>query len=644
MSGSRIVLVVACLALTIVGVVSAVVWRWMRAKPTSPQAPQIEPPRPRSAIPVPNVTFRDVTEAAGLHFQHYNGAFGLKLLPETMGPGVCILDYDNDGWQDVLLINGCPWPGQDWPQGRRQECLKLYRNQGNGRFQDVTAVTGLADVSLYGMGACAGDFDNDGFLDLFVTGVGGCRLFRNVQGPDGHRRFLDVTEATGIRTTGRWPAELSTAAFEKSATPIEFATSATFVDYDRDGWLDLFVCRYVTWSPAIDLAIDSTLTGIGRAYLQPQQFEGAQCALYRNLGGQRFEDVSDSAGVTVYEQEGTDATARRRAVAKALGVVVCDPDEDGWPDLLVANDTVRNFFFHNVAGSSGQRRFEEKGQMAGAAYAEARARGAMGIDWGEYLPGKWGAVIANFANEPITFLTVADRKRPRFIDRALAVGLAGPSRFWLKFGIFFWDYDLDGRLDLLVCNGHLEPEIGKVQSQQTYAQPAQLFWNTGDEQRLWEPVTEQAAGTDLFRPLVGRGCAYLDYDGDGDLDVILVANNGPARLLRNEQNLNHRWLRLTLEGNGRSCNRSAIGAVVTLEAAGQIWQREVQSGRSYLSQCELPLTFGFGPLPIETVDRVVVRWPDALDRTPQVWTNLKTNTAYRLRQGQASAETIEHHR
>jgi hypothetical protein len=629
------------LAAAIVAAVGGVaVWRWWSHRAADQAPPVIEAVRERSAIAVPSVPFRDVTAEANLQFQHFNGAYGLKLLPETMGPGVCVLDYDNDGWQDILLINGCPWPGQDWPNGSPQPCLKLYRNAGNGRFLDVTESAGLHTLHFYGMGACAGDYDNDGYTDLFVTAIGGCHLLHNVAGNGGQRRFEEVTTRMGLPPSGGWPSGLSAGSFDKHAEPIEFATSATFVDYDRDGWLDLFVCRYVTWSPAIDLAIDSTLTGIGRAYLQPQQFEGSQCALYRNRGGKRFEDVSEAAGVTVYEREGTDATARRRSVAKALGVVVCDPDEDGWPDLLVANDTVRNFFFHNVADGQGGRRYVEKGQEAGAAYAEARARGAMGIDWGEYLPGRRGAVIANFANEPITFLTVADRQRPRFIDSALAVGLAGPSRFWLKFGIFFWDYDLDGRLDLLVCNGHLEPEISKVQAQQTYAQPVLLLWNTGDPQRLWEPVTAAAAGNDLFQPLVGRGCAYLDYDGDGDLDVLLVANNGPVRLLRNDQKLGHRWLRLTLEGDGVTSNRSAIGAVITVEAGGQVYQREVQGGRSYLSQCELPVTIGLGQFATDQVEKVTVRWPASPGTPPQVWQHLKVNTAYRLRQGQSQAEIL----
>jgi hypothetical protein len=423
-----------------------------------------------------------------------------------------------------------------------------------------------------------------------------------------------------------------------SRDPIEFATTATFVDYDGDAKLDLFVCHYVTWSPAVDLSIKSSLTGIGRSYQQPQQLEGSQCSLYRNLGDGKFADVSESAGVTVVAPEGTGPDARKRPVAKSLGVTICDPDRDGWPDLLVANDTVKNFFFHNVAAPDGSRRYEEKGEFVNAARAEGQVRGAMGIDWGEYLPGKRGVIIANFANEPITFLTVQnpDSARLRFTDSALAVGLAGPTRLWLKFGTFFFDYDLDGRLDLLVCNGHLEPEIAQVQAGQQYAQPVQLFWNAGDPARVFEPVTADASGDAFFRPLVGRGCAYLDYDGDGDLDVVLVENNGPARLLRNDSKLGNKFIRLSLVGDGKTSNVSAIGAKITLEAGGKTYHREVAGARGYLSQSELPVTIGLGPT--ETVDRVTVRWPGKDAGQPQVWTNLKANTTYTLRQGKAEAE------
>jgi hypothetical protein len=595
----------------------------------NPKPPELDPTKDRAAIPVPKVTFTDVTDAAGIKFAHFNGAAGKKFLPETMGPGVCVLDYDGDGRQDLLFVNGCPWPGHKSVGKEGDSCLTLYRNAGNGKFEDATAAAGLV-TTMYAMGACAGDFDNDGFADLFVTGVGGCKLYRNIPGEGGKRKFEDETAKAKITPKGAWPGNLSAEQFTQSKESVEFASTATFVDYDGDGKLDLFVCRYVTWSPAVDLSIDATLTGIGRAYLQPQQFEGAQCALYRNKGGGLFEDVTESAGIKVVEKEGTGAKARERPVAKALGVIACDPDGDGWPDLLVANDTVRNFFFHNAAGPGGARRFEEKGLFANAAYAEGRPRGAMGIDWGEYLPGKFGAVIANFANEPLTFLTVADAAKPRFTDSALAVGLAGPSRFWLKFGTFFFDYDLDGRLDLLVCNGHLEPEIGKVQAGQQYAQPPQLFWNNGDQQRLFEEVKADSAGPDLFKPLVGRGCAYLDFDGDGDLDVVLVENNGRARLLRNDTNLGNKFVRLTLAGDGKTANTSAIGAQVTVEAGGKAYRRDVAGARGYLSQSELPITVGLGTT--ETIDKVTVRWPGKDAGPPQVWTNLKANTTHTLRQ------------
>ncbi len=671
----------------------------LRAKVVIAPPPPSDPINERNSIPVPKIVFTNVTEKAGLAFTHYNGTSGKKLLPETMGGGVCVFDYDGDGHQDILFVSSCPWPGHKWPDKPAASCLTLYRNKGDGTFEDVTAVAGLT-VTMYGMGACAGDIDNDGYPDLFITGIGGCKLFRNV-GEGGKRKFVEAKDA-GIVCGGTWPGHLSAEDFMKSKEPIEFATSATFLDYDGDGKLDLFVCRYVTWSPDIDLSINSNLTGAGgRAFLPPQQFEGSQCLLYRNLGNWKFQDVTEPAGIKVFDPV-INSTAR--PVAKSLGVVACDVDGDGWPDLIVANDTVRNFFFHNVPAPGGGRKFEEKGLFVNVAYAEGRARGAMGIDWGEYLPGKHGAVIANFANEPLTFLTMPDPKKIRFTDSALPVGLAGPSRFWLKFGTFFFDCDLDGRLDLLVCNGHLEPDIAKVQEGQLYAQPSQLFWNTGDEARVFEPVTErfkltdqvlaalktqgvpeavlsklnpvknmelsrdklageinkllnadetkqfqnlivknapltgEGSGEDLFKPLVGRGSAYLDFNGDGALDVILMENNGRARLLRNDTKLGNKYIRLTLVGDGKTANTSAIGAQVTVEAGGKTYSREVASARGYLSQSELPVTVGLGTT--EKVDKITVRWPGK-DAGTQVWTELKANTRYTLRQGKAEPEPTD---
>jgi hypothetical protein len=595
----------------------------------------VAPPPLRENIPVPKVLFTDATVSAGLKFTHYNGASGKKLLPETMGSGVCVFDFDGDGLQDVLFLSGCPWPGHKGPEKPITSCLTLYRNKGDGTFEDVTAAVGLT-TTMYAMGACAGDIDNDGFPDLFITGIGGCKLFRNVAGPNGKRKFVDATKDAGFVCLGQWPGHLSAEEFLKSKEPIEFASTAAFLDFDGDGRLDLFVCRYVTWSPAFDLSIEANLIGVGRAFLPPTQFEGSQCALYRNVGGGKFQDVTNEAGINVYNQ--TLAGGPNRPVGKALGVVVCDADNDGWPDIIVANDTVRNFFFHNVPAPDGGRMFKEIGLPVGVAYAEGRARGAMGIDWGEYSPGKHGAVIANFANEPLTFLTKPDPNKLRFTDTATATCLAGPSKTLLKFGTFFFDYDLDGRLDILVCNGHLEPEISKVQANQFYAQPPQLFWNTGKDDHLFEPVDNKSSGDDLFKPLVGRGSAYLNFNGDGLLDVILVENNGPARLLRNDSKLGNKYIRLTLVGDGRTSNTSAIGAQVTVEAGGQTHRRDVTGTRGYLSQSELPVTVGLGTT--DKVDKITVRWPGKEAGT-QVWTNLNANSRYTLRQGKADAELTD---
>jgi hypothetical protein len=341
--------------------------------------------------------------------------------------------------------------------------------------------------------------------------------------------------------------------------------------------------------------------------------------------------------VQVKEKEGTDANARQRRVGKSLGVVLCDTDGDGWPSLIVANDSVRNFFFHTRRDPSLGRAFEEIGYRCGVGYAEGAARGAMGIDWGEHRPGKNAVIITNFANEPNTFLCLDRPNSLLFSDMALSTGLAGPSRSLLKFGAFFFDYDLDGRLDLLTCNGHIEPDIATIQTGQKYAQPVQLFWNTGAAGVTYEPVSEAEAGPDLFKPLVGRGCAFGDIDNNGSLDVVLTANGGAARLFRNDvlasDGKKPHWIRLVLEGDGVTANRSAIGAQVTIEAGGRTMKRQVTAARGYLSQSELPITVGLGDA--VKVDRVTVRWPGAKAGPPEVWTNLDVNRVHPLHQGQA---------
>lgn len=598
-----------------------------------PELPVVGPALPSRAsdgVQIPKVRFTDITAKAGIRFQHTNGAFGKKLLPETMGSGVAFIDFDKDGLQDLLLINCCHWPGHE--ENKPQPTLALYRNKGNGEFEDVTAKAGLA-ITMYGMGVTVGDYDNDGWPDVFITGLGGNRLFRNGSDGNGGRRFEDVTATAGVGGPSSWPKP-GDGEFLKTRTPISFPSSATFLDYDGDGLLDLFVCNYVTWSPSFDLGQPFQLKGSGRAYGPPNAFEGAQCILYHNLGNGRFEDVSAKAGIQVFEKEGVGAQARLRSIGKSLGVIVADVDDDGWPDIIVANDTVRNFFFHN----KGDGTFEEIGQASGIAFAEGKARGAMGIDWAQYRPGRLAVVLANFADEPCTFLCLDERQRKQmlFSDLAMSEGLLGPSRLPLKFGTFFFDYDNDGRLDLLICNGHLEPEISSVLAGQSYEQPAQLFWNTGGK-ATFAPVSEKQAGSELFTPMVGRGSAYGDINNDGFPDVLLTANGGRARLLRNEGGTGNHWIRLVLEGDGKRSNRSAIGAKVRLEAGGKHQYREVISGRGYLSQSELPVTFGLGKA--AKVDRITIQWPGK-NGGQDVLTDLAIDKTHQIKQGEANPQTV----
>jgi hypothetical protein len=564
-------------------------------------------------LKLPKVRFRDVTGSAGIRFRHVNGGFGKRLFPETMGSGVAFLDYDNDGKQDILFINSCWWPGHEHKEDSRPR-LALYRNKGDGTFEDVTKEAGL-DITLYGMGVAAGDIDNDGYIDLFITAVGGCRLLRNVPDGKGGRKFVDVTaRSPDLAPKGAWQTEGD---FLNRSEPLDFPSSAVFLDYDNDGMLDLFVCHYVTWSPYFDIDQGFSLKDKYPAYGRPSAFPGAVCQLFRNVGGCKFVDVSAQAGVQVTDKRG-------QPVGKSLGVCVCDPDGDGWPDIVVANDTERNFFFHNQRNGT----FKEIGERNGVAYADGTARGAMGIDYGEYRPNRPGIIIGNFANEPDTLLRLDHPKRLLFADVALIEGIAGPSQSTLTFGTFWFDYDLDGRLDILSCNGHLEPNIRLVQPEQSYKQPVQLFWNTGAK-RGFALVSARHAGPDLFVPMVGRGCAYADINGDGYLDLVLMENNGPARLLLNEGGAGHHWVRLVLEGNGRTCNRSAIGARVTLTAGGQTQARYVTGARGYLSQSELAVTFGLEN--VTRIDRVEIYWPGSPERA-QVLTDLAVDREHQIRQ------------
>jgi hypothetical protein len=523
---------------------------------SSPQAP-------------PPVTFTDITREAGIDFVHVNGSTGEKLMPETIGSGAAFLDYDNDGDQDLLLVNSRWWPGEE---REPTPTLAFYRNDGHGRFTDVTAEAGLK-ITCFGMGAGVGDYDNDGWTDLYITTLGKNYLFRN-----DHGRFVDVTAQADV-------AGLDT----------DWSTAAAFFDYDNDGDLDLFVGNYVLWSRKIDLEIDFQLTGLGRAFGAPNHFTGANNRLYRNEGNGRFTDVSLAAGIAVNDP------VTGMPEGKTLGVAPIDYDRDGWIDLVTSNDTVRNFLYHNL----GNGRFEEIGSLEGIAYdRNGKATGAMGIDAAYFRnDSDLGIGIGNFANE-MSSLFVTEAGHAPFADEAILVGFGPASRLALTFGLFFFDYDLDGRLDIFQANGHLEGDINVVQPSQTYAQPPQLFWNCGDACRT--PFVLAGNTGDLSTPLVGRGAAYADIDGDGDLDIIVVQNGRRAVLFRNNQQLGHHWLRVKLEG--RTVNRNAIGAELTLTANGVTQRRSVMPTHSYLSQVELPVTFGLGEA--QGVDSLTVVWPN----------------------------------
>jgi enediyne biosynthesis protein E4 len=500
------------------------------------------------------VVFEDRASASGLDFLHVNGAFGRKWLPETMGSGAAFLDYDGDGDQDLFLVNGKEWPGH--ARGKKAT-QAMFRNDGKGTFTDVTRAAGL-EVEYYGMGAAAGDVNNDGSIDLLLTGLGPSRLFMN-----------------------RGNGTFAPAPFPALDAP-EWGTSAAFLDYDRDGDLDLFLCSYVHWTPEEDLYC--TLDGKTKSYCTPESYAGTKSRLFSNDGKGGFADVSETAGIL--EGKG-----------KSLGVAVLDFDEDGRPDIAVANDTQPNLLFHN----RGDGTFEERGVETGMAFSESGvARGAMGIDSADYRnAGPESLLIGNFSNQ---MLALYHNTGGIFIDKAPASTLGRASLLFLAFGLFFFDYDLDGQSDILVANGHVEDDIQAVQEQVTYAQRPLLFRNLGDGNF---EETGLRSGPGMARKVVGRGAAYADVDGDGDLDALITVNHGRPLLLINQGGSRHHKIRLTAVGT--TSNRSGIGARFEVRVGNALQRRWVKSGSSYCSQSELPVTFGLGDAP--RADSVEVVWP-----------------------------------
>ena len=504
--------------------------------------------------------FVDVTAEAGITFKHVNGASDRKFYLETMGSGAAFFDYDSDGDLDLYIVNGAPLPGFEAAAPPKNT---FYRNNGNGRFSDVTAAAGVGDTG-YGMGCVAADYDNDGDTDLYVTNFGENLLYQN----NGDGTFTDATVHAGVGNGQKW------------------SSSCAFVDYDHDGDLDLYVVNYLDY----DLAGDRDWFDPRgrRIYSNPQVYAGISDTLYRNDGDGTFTNVTRQAGV--YNKAG-----------KGLGVTCGDYDNDGRIDIYVANDTTPNFLYRN----SGDGRFVDIGPFAGAAYNEhGVAEGGMGVDFGDYNnDGSLDIFVTNFSNETNTlYYNTTDGA---LIDFTNIAGLGEVSFLKLAFGTKFFDANNDGLLDLFVANGHLYPTDSDALE---YAQADQIFINTGDGTFI--DVSEQCGEYFSIRK-VGRGAAFGDYDNDGDTDIFVVNLNQEGVLLRNEGGNKLNWL--TIKTVGVKSNRDGIGARVKVVTRSRSQIKEVQAGSSYLSGHDLRLIFGLGT---ETkAETVKINWPSGAEQT-----------------------------
>jgi len=547
------------------------------------------------------VTFQDVTAKSGIHFVHNNGAFGKKFLPETVGPGLAFIDYDNDGWPDIFLVNGTDWPGH----GQKHTTPKLYHNNHDGTFTDVTHQAGL-DIEMYGIGVAVGDYDNDGYDDLFVTAYGQSHLFHN-NGPDkaGNVTFTDVTQKAGLGGIK------------------EFSTSAAWVDYDKDGKLDLVVGNYVQWTPETDLYC--TMDGKSKSYCTPESYKGTSVRLWHNNGNGAFSDVTQKAGLG-------------EPTSKTLGVAVLDYDNDGWPDLLFSNDTQPNKLYHNNGPDKGGNvTFTEKAVVAGVAFSEdGVARAGMGVDTADYdRSGNTSLLITNFSNQMLSLYH--NEGKGLFVDEAPRSEVGRASLLTLGFGCFFFDYDLDGWPDILVVNGHIDPDIQKVQVNVRYAEPPHLFRNLGKGK--FAEVTK-SAGAEFAAARVGRSAAYADVFNDGRLDVLLSTNGGSVHLFRNvatgasKEKPNHS-VRFKLVGT--KSNHDGIGAVLWVTSSDGTQTQMLKSGSSYLAANELVLTFGLGRL--NKVDTVQIRWPSG---QVEKLSNVNGGQTVVVTEGKGVTKTVEY--
>ncbi len=521
--------------------------------------------------------FTEITKEAGIEFVHNSGAFGKKYLPETMGSGCAFLDYNSDGWQDIILVNSKDWKGNT--TGKRQT-LALYRNNKNGTFTDVTGAVGL-DIPLYGMGIAVADYDNDGYDDIYLSCLEADKLFKN----NGDNSFSDVTDIAGIDNQG-------------------FGTSCAWFDYNLDGHLDIYVANYVKWTITTD--IFCTLDGKNKAYCTPESYMGLASKLYRNRGDGTFVDVSRIVGID-------------DQFSKSLGVCILDYNQDGLPDIFEANDTQPNKLYQN----NGDGKFSEVGMLTGVAYNERGiATGAMGVDAADYdRSGKDSIIVGNFSNE---MLNLYHNEGDFFIDDAPIAQLGNPSLLTLTFGCFFFDFDLDGNLDIFTTNGHVENDINKVQSEVTYAQPPHLFRNISDGKFV--DVIDKV-GKDLSMPVVGRGAAYGDIDNDGDIDVLVTTSNGPPHLFRNDGGNRNNWIKIQLYGS--KSNRNGIGARIRIISAIGTQTRTIKSGSSYCSQNELTAFFGIGT--DTSIQKIEVFW---LNGNESILTDVSPNQFLRIEEKQ----------
>jgi len=533
---------------------------------------------PQPAAPAEHIHFADITRSAGIHFVHNNGAFGKKYLPETLGPGVAFIDYNNDGWQDIFFVNGTRWPGHPGAV----TTPALYRNNRDGTFTDVTRQAGLA-IPMYGLGVAVGDYLNNGYDDLFVTAYGGNHLFRN----NGDGTFTDVTREAGLARSGTEG----------------LSTSAAWVDADRDGRLDLLVANYVQWSPQTDLYC--TMDGVHKSYCTPESYKGASLELWHNNGNGTFTDVTKQAGLY-------DPTS------KSLGIAILDANQDGWPDIAVSNDTEPNKLYINNRNGT----FTERGIPEGIAYSEdGVARAGMGIAAADYdQSGYPSLLITNFSNQMIALYQ--NQENGLFVDQAPTSAIGHTSLLTLGFGCFFFDYDLDGWPDIFVVDGHLDPAIEAIQRRVHYAEPPHLYRNL-DGKNFVDVAAQMGAAFDA--PRVGRGAAYGDINNDGAPDIVITTNGGPAQLFENQGATNHA-LRIKLVGT--KSNRDGIGSVVWVQSDTTSQKQMLTSGSSYLSASELVLTFGLGTSTKANI--IEIHWPSgAVTRL----TNVPADQILTIREG-----------